>query len=198
MNHLDEAYWQNRYDENRTGWDIGTPSPALTAYAGQLSSKDTAILIPGCGNAHEAAWLLRHDFTNITLLDIAEAPVKKLQQQFAGEKKVRVLQEDFFEHRGAYDVILEQTFFCALHPTLRNAYVQKMHGLLLPQGELAGLLFNRSFEGGPPFGGSEEEYRQLLAPLFNIHTMASCYNSIEPRRETELFFIAQPRQPAVT
>ena len=65
-----------------------------------------------------------------------------------------------------------------------------MQELLNPGGKLVGLLFNRAFEVGPPFGGNEKEYRDLLEEKFTIKTMASAYNSIEPRKATELFFIA--------
>ncbi|MCS7037470.1 MAG: SAM-dependent methyltransferase, partial [Saprospiraceae bacterium] len=54
---------------------------------------------------------------------------------------------------------------------------------------LAGVLFDRDFEGGPPFGGHAEEYRALFEPLFRIHTLEPCYNSIPPRAGAEVFII---------
>jgi hypothetical protein len=62
-----------------------------------------------------------------------------------------------FEHQGEYDLILEQTF-CALPPTIRHA---KMHQLLVKDGILAGVLFDRYFESDS-FGGSQNEYNLLL------------------------------------
>jgi methyl halide transferase len=183
-------YWNKRYTDNQTGWDIGYASTPLVAYFEQLTEKTAPILIPGCGNGYEAAWLLEHGFTSIAMLDIAEEPVQKLRKQFAGNPCIQILQEDFFEHRGAYSLIIEQTFFCAIDPARRLEYVHKMHELLLPGGKLAGVLFNRSFEGGPPFGGYEAEYRPLFESRFSIRTMQPCYNSITPRAGTELFIIA--------
>jgi hypothetical protein len=62
---------------------------------------------------------------------------------------------------------------------------------LKPEGKLVGLLFNRSFEGGPPFGGSKEEYETYFHPYFSSIKMDECHNSIEPRMGTELFIQLQ-------
>jgi hypothetical protein len=69
-----------------------------------------------------------------------------------------------------------------------------MHQLLAPEGKLAGLLFDKEFEGGPPFGGHQKEYRLLFAPLFKILRMEPCYNSIDSRKKSELFFILEAVQ----
>jgi copper chaperone CopZ len=87
-----------------------------------------------------------------------------------------------------YDIIIEQTFFCALPPTMRQRYVWKMHNLLNANGILAGLLFNRSFDVSPPFGGSREEYEKLFFGAFEFENIETATNSIEPRANTELFF----------
>ncbi|HMP87630.1 MAG TPA: methyltransferase domain-containing protein, partial [Lacibacter sp.] len=143
----------------------GYASPALVDFTAGWPRKDGPVLIPGCGNAHEAAALLEQGFANITLLDISPFLTASIRDRFSGTG-LQVVTGDFFEHTGSYALILEQTFFCALDPLLRPAYVAHMHQLLHPGGILAGLLFNRDFEGGPPFGGNEDEYRRLFAPYF--------------------------------
>lgn len=187
---LDAEYWSNRYLENKTGWDIGSSSTPLTDYIIQLKNKSITILIPGCGNAYEAEVLLNAGFKQVTLLDISAVLTDKLKKKFE-KHPLQVITGDFFNHRGEYDLILEQTFFCALDPTQRNDYVEKMATLLKPGGKLVGVLFNRQFEGGPPFGGSKEEYEQLFSKKFNIKKMEPCYNSIEARKDSELFIILQ-------
>lgn len=102
-----------------------------------------------------------------------------------------MIQQDFFAHQGKYDLIVEQTFFCALDPTLRPVYVQHMEELLKENGKLVGLLFDREFEGGPPFGGTQSEYRSLLGARLDLPLMEPCYNSAAPRKGTEVFFIAK-------
>lgn len=185
---LDADFWNGRWQTGQTGWDMGQASPPITTYLVQYRDKDAAILIPGCGNAYEAAWLVAHGFTNITLLDIAPEAVRRLSDKYRDAPQVRVIKQDFFQHQGHYDLILEQTFFCALPPDLRAAYVRKMWELLKTNGRLAGVLFDGVFEKeGPPFGGFREEYEALFQPYFEIKTLAPGYNSIPPRQGSELF-----------
>ncbi|QNA42861.1 methyltransferase domain-containing protein [Lacibacter sediminis] len=186
---LNAEYWSNRYQQQQTGWDIGYGSTPLVEYLQSLKDKSISILIPGCGNAYEAEWLLQHGFTDITVLDISPVLTAALAERFKGQP-INIITGDFFEHNGQYDLILEQTFFCALDPTLRSRYVEHMHQLLKPGGELVGVLFNKEFEGGPPFGGSKAEYEELFSKHLHIKKMELCYNSILPRRGAELFFSA--------
>ncbi|MFN9109029.1 MAG: methyltransferase domain-containing protein, partial [Bacteroidota bacterium] len=170
------------------GWDIGYAAPAITEYMSKYPNKNAAILIPGCGNAYEAEWLAVQGFTNITLIDIAPKAVARLKEKFKDTPEVKVLCEDFFEHEAKYDLIIEQTFFCAIPPFKRKDYVEKAAALLHTNGKIIGVLFDTTFEQpGPPFGGSAPEYKILFEPLFLIHKMKACKNSIPPRAGTELF-----------
>jgi SAM-dependent methyltransferase len=186
---LNKDYWNNRYLQQQTGWDIGSVAPPLKEYIDQLIDKNISILIPGCGNAYEAAYLLQQGFKNVTLVDIAPAATAAVEDKLSTyiNNGLQIITGDFFDLKTTYDLILEQTFFCALDPTLRSVYVEKMVSLLNPGGKLVGLLFNRHFEGGPPFGGSKLEYQELFTPQFNIQMMDTAYNSIAPRAGTELF-----------
>lgn len=184
---LDAAYWEAQYEAKTTGWDLGQVSPPIQAYVDTIADKNSRILIPGCGNSYEAEYLLEHGFTNITVIDIAPTPVAVLKEKFKKNPNIQIVLGDFFEHQGKYDLIIEQTFFCALPPTMRQKYVWKMHQLLAEEGILAGLLFNRMFESGPPFGGSKEEYQKLFAAAFDFIKMDLSENSIAPRANSELF-----------
>ncbi|WP_281228605.1 methyltransferase domain-containing protein [Flavobacterium aquiphilum] len=184
---LDQTYWDNQYQANSTAWDLGQVSPPLKSYIDSLKDKNISILIPGCGNTYEAEYLLEQGFTNITVIDIAPTLVENLKFKFKDNSNINIVLGDFFEHRGVYDLILEQTFFCALPPTMRQKYVWKMHQLLDDKGKIAGLLFNRTFESGPPFGGSQEEYNLLFQKSFDFLKMEICRNSAEKRADSELF-----------
>ncbi len=195
---LDRDFWNTQWENRQTGWDMGTPSPPITHYMDQVSNKNTAILIAGCGNAHEAAYLSAHGFTNVTLLDIAPRAVEILQKKFSGNPNIHVVCGDYFEHEGNYDVMIEQTFFCAIPPSRRNEYAQKAFSLLNEKGRIVGVLFNKKFEKqGPPFGGFADEYERVFSPYFDISTMEVCYNSIPPRAGAEVFInlIKKKRQP---
>lgn len=187
---LNAEYWSTRYLENKTGWDIGYSSTPLAEYISQLKDKSISILIPGCGNAYEAEVLLKEGFEHVTLLDISAILTEKLKKKYEA-LPIKIINTDFFDHKGDYDLIFEQTFFCALDPMQRTDYVKKMVTLLKPGGKLVGVLFNRQFDGGPPFGGTKEEYELLFGKKFNIKKMELCYNSIEARKDSELFFILQ-------
>ena len=124
---LDGSYWDLQYQLATTGWDLGVISPPIKAYIDQLTDKEISILIPGCGDTYEAEYLLEKGFTNITVLDIAPTLIEKLKVKFKNRKAIRIIQGDFFEHQATYDLILEQTFFCALPPPMRQKYIWKMH-----------------------------------------------------------------------
>lgn len=187
---LDADYWSKRYEQQQTGWDIGYGSTPLIDFLQTITDKTIAILIPGCGNAYEADWLLEHGFEHVTVLDISPVLTGALKQRFQG-RPINIITDDFFHHQQQYDLILEQTFFCALDPSLRGNYVEHMYQLLKPGAQLAGVLFNRQFEGGPPFGGTKEEYEPLFSKYLHIKKMELCTNSIPPRKGSELFFIAE-------
>jgi SAM-dependent methyltransferase len=184
---LSSAYWNHRYLENQTGWDIGYASPALVNFALQFP-KDSRILIPGCGKAWEAEALHEAGFTHVFILDFAPEALAAFAERVAGFPKEHLLQGDFFHHKGQYDLILEQTFFCAINRELRPDYVKQMLQLLAPGGLLAGLLFRTEFEReGPPFGGTPEEYRKLFESGFEILKLELCKNSILPRLNNEVW-----------
>ncbi|MFV8365955.1 methyltransferase [Flavobacterium sp. XS1P27] len=184
---LDASYWESQYKAKTTGWDLGKVSPPIQIYVDTVDDKNCSILIPGCGNSYEAEYLLEQGFTNITVIDIAPTPVAVLKEKFKNNSNIQIILGDFFEHRGKYDLIIEQTFFCALPPFMRQKYVWKMHRLLADDGILAGLLFIRTFESGPPFGGSKEEYEMLFKDTFDFLKMDVSKNSIAPRANSELF-----------
>ncbi len=183
-----EEYWTKRYKEANTGWDIGYVSTPLKAYFDQLQNKSIKILIPGCGNAYEAKYLYENDFTNVFLLDISEYPLKKFKEENPDFPEDHLIHADFFDHSDTYDLIIEQTFFCALNPSLREKYCKKMKSLMTEKSKLIGLLFNIPlFEDHPPYGGNQLEYRSLFQKYFQVETLEKSYNSIPERLGNELF-----------
>jgi methyl halide transferase len=168
---LDKTYWNNQYQAHTTGWDLGEVSPAIKNYINTLNDKDIRILIPGCGNCYEAIYLLEHGFTNITLIDIAPALVEKLKIKFNENNNINIVLGDFFEHQGEYDLIIEQTFFCALPPQMRQKYVSKMYHLLAKEGK--------------------------IKEAFAFLKMEVCQNSVTPRAGSELWIQLQKNSDVV-
>lgn len=191
---LDNEFWQSRYKNAETGWDIGFPSPTFVKYCENEERKDVKILIPGCGNGYEAKWLWEAGFSNVFLLDWAAEPLDQFASENPSFPKNQLICEDFFAHRGRYELILEQTFFCAIDPSLRKNYVRNMFNLLAYKGRLVGLLFQIDFgKETPPYGGSAQEYRALFSPYFYIQKMETSHFSIPPRAGNELFINLQKR-----
>lgn len=187
---LGQSFWNDQYIAQTTSWDLGQVSPPLKAYIDQITDKNLKILIPGCGNSYEAEYLLEQGFTNVNLIDIAPELVEKLKTKFEAKPNINIILGDFFEHAGEYDLILEQTFFCALDPILRKNYVEKMASLLKSDGKIAGLLFSKIFEmAGPPFGGTKDEYQELFENNFDFKIFDACYNSFDKRLGNELFIV---------
>ncbi|WP_430907341.1 SAM-dependent methyltransferase [Maribacter sp. 2-571] len=191
-------YWTQRYKEERTGWDIGSPSTPLKTYIDQLWDTECKILIPGAGNAYEAEYLWKKGFKHVFVLDVSQTPLLAFSKRNPDFPKDQLLQENFFDHQGTYALVLEQTFFCSFVPTKtnRNAYAKKMHELLIENGKLVGLWFDFPLTGDMekrPFGGTKTAYLTHLEPFFHPIVFERCYNSIAPRQGNELFGIFQRR-----
>ncbi len=180
--------WNSRYINGDTGWDIGYVSTPLKAYFDTLTDKYQKILIPGGGNSYEAEYLHQQGFTQVYLLDWAPLALENLKKRIPDFPADHLLVADFFEHTGQYDLIVEQTFFCAIDKSLRAKYAGHAASLLKPGGKLMGVMFNAPMNTDhPPFGGDATEYRSYFEPHFNIIHMEPCQNSIAPRAGKELF-----------
>lgn len=189
MKKLDAAYWTDRYKDQNTGWDTNGITTPLKEYFDQLTDKQLKILIPGAGNAHEAGYLWENGFKDTFVLDWSPIPLRNFKNKYPEFPDSQLLEADFFELEGDYDLIVEQTFFCAFDPLLREDYAKKIPELLKQSGKLVGLLWDSDFSGGPPFGGTNEEYHSLFSPYLRIDKLEKCYNSIKPRANRESFII---------
>lgn len=194
MEQVNQAeFWQQRYERDSIGWDMGEVSPPLKAYIDQLpeSAKDQAILVPGAGNAYEVGYLHEQGFTDVTLVDFALAPIEAFAERYPDFPSTHLICADFFSlspEQYQFDWVLEQTFFCAINPSRRDEYVKQMAALIKPKGKLIGLLFDKDFgRDEPPFGGTKDEYQQRFETNFDIEIIEPSYNSHPARQGNELF-----------
>ncbi|PQJ75256.1 methyltransferase domain-containing protein [Polaribacter gangjinensis] len=187
---LSADFWNTKYKNNQIGWDLGEISPPLKAYFEQLTHKNIKILIPGGGNSYEAEWLFKNGFQNVFVVDLSEIALKNIQQRIPDFPTSQLIHANFFDINNSFDLIVEQTFFCAIHPNLRANYAKKMNELLKPNGKLVGLLFDAKLnDNHPPFGGNKEEYKAYFEPYFSIEIMENAFNSINSRAGMELFCV---------
>ena len=187
---LNKDFWNYKYLTFKTGWDVGEITTPLKEYFDQLNNKNVKILIPGCGNSYEAEYLFKNKFLHTFILDYSDQALINFINRVPDFSKKQLLNDNFFDTKGEYDIIIEQTFFCAINKYRRRDYFIKMHELLKPNGKLVGLLFDDPLnEDRPPFGGSKSEYKEYFDPYFNIKVLETAYNSINSRNGRELFMI---------
>jgi thiopurine S-methyltransferase len=185
---MDRDFWNQRWSDGQTGWDIGYPSPSIVNFFETLENKAVSVLIPGCGNAYEAEQLYNMGFKNVFVIDISELAIESFLKRCPDFPKTQIINGDFFELAMKFDYIIEQTFFCALHPEMREQYCRKMGELLNLKGKLVGLLFDFPLETGPPFGGDREEYQERFSRYFKSVSIEKCEKSI-PQRAGREFWI---------
>jgi len=183
---LNAEYWEQRYKAGQTGWDIGYASTPLVAIIDSIDDKTTRILIPGAGNSYEAEYALQQGFKNVVVLDYASSALENIKKRVPEFPDNQLIKQDFFKHTGEYDVILEQTFFCALNPNLREDYAKHMYQLLSKGGSVRGVMFDAPMNSDkPPFGGKSEDYKKLFSNYFDAVSIEPCLNSIPPRQGKE-------------
>lgn len=127
---LSASAWDNRYINNDIGWDLGIVSPPLKAYFDQLENKELKILIPGGGNSYEAEYLFKQGFKNVFVVDLSKTALNNLHNRIPELPNNQLINSDFFDVNDTFDLIIEQTFFCAIAPDLREKYAVKMKELL--------------------------------------------------------------------
>lgn len=187
---LDKDFWENKYRTNKIGWDLGEVSPPIKSYIDQIINKDLKILIPGGGNSYEAEYLFNEGFNNVFVIDLAPSALDNIKRRIPNFPDSQLLLGDFFDLNESFDLIIEQTFFCAIDPSLRENYAKKMHSLLNKKGKLVGLLFDAKLnDNHPPFGGNKQEYNLYFQKYFIMEIFERCYNSFKNRVGMELFMI---------
>jgi SAM-dependent methyltransferase len=189
-----EEYWNSQYLQETTGWDIGYVAPPLKDYFDQLTDKNIRILVPGGGNAYEVEYLFKNGFHDTFLLDISSVSIQKFIERCPDFPVGNIINQDFFQHSGTYDLVVEQTFLSSFLPAKRGQYVSKMSSLLKINGKLVALLFNHLFPfEGPPFGGTEAEYKKMFVDNFDTVHFIDSYNSIKPRSGREFFILLRKK-----
>ena len=186
-------FWEQCYQENNTGWDLGAPTPIFMNWCDNLELL-SKICIPGAGNGYDPLYFASkgHD---VTAIDFAESPISRLKKQ-SKDKKINLtaLKNDIFNLEESlydqFDYIVEYTCYCAIHPSMRMKYIEIMHRLLKKGGELVAILLplNKDLsDGGPPFGIDLEETLDLFSHKFSIVESIKHPLSIEPRSKNEQF-----------
>lgn len=163
------AFWDERYRAGFTPWDARGVPLALTRFI-DAARPGRRVLVPGCGSAYEAGYLLSQGF-DVTAIDIAPEALARARAVLGDAVADRVLrQADFFSLDIEIDWIYERALLCALPYRLWPDYAAAARRLLGVGGVLAGFFFiqNSATEPrrGPPFSAHRTEIDGLFADGF--------------------------------
>ncbi len=167
----DRAFWQQRFDTGELPWDRGASSPQLDAWLADGSLRPGRVVVPGCGSGHEVLRLAAAGFA-VTALDYAPGALALTRTGLArAGLQAELLQADVLDWQPAapFDLVYEQTCWCALHPDHWAAYAARLRAWLRPGGRLALLAMQAPRAGaadgrieGPPYHVDLHALRALL------------------------------------
>lgn len=184
-----QADWQDHYEKNDLGWDLGRASPPLARWIEENSIAPCRVIVPGCGRGHEVLHLAEKGF-EVTAVDFTAGAVDHVSRALA-ERGLRgtPMQRNFFDlesqYDGAFDLMLEQTFFCAISPRERPAYVNTACRILKPGACLLGLFYQTNESGGPPFNTTRDDILHHFSPRFEIEHLEKTPHSVDRRKDRE-------------
>jgi SAM-dependent methyltransferase len=171
---LDQAFWQGVYDAQDTKFDVGGPSAPLVDWLDRERPVAGRAIVPGCGRGHDVIELARRGWDALGV-DFAPSAVadSTAAARRAGLSSARFLQADIFgltaEHDGQYDLLYEQTCYCAIEPRRRDEYAQLATRLVKPGGLMVFLIYPLDARvGGPPFNVGLDEVPLRFAPGFEL------------------------------
>jgi SAM-dependent methyltransferase len=182
--------WQGHYDSDDLRWDIGEVAPPFVRLWQERKLVPGKAIVPGCGRGHEVVFLAEQGF-QVTGVDFAPGAVDLLKCSLSQRNlNATVLNQNFFDldssHDQTYDLMLEQTFFCAILPDHRPLYVETVKRILKPGGRLVGLFYETGEEGGPPFNTTEGDIRAHFSGSFKVESLHKTPLSTERRKDKEL------------
>ena len=143
-------FWDLRYGARFAPWDAGRVPARLAAFADAWQGPRKA-LVPGCGSAHDVAFLAAAGW-DVLGIDFSDGALEAARAVL-GPQAARVRRADFFAPiaEAPFDVVYERAFLCALPRRLWPGWGQRVAQLVPPGGVLAGFFYFDEGERGPPF-----------------------------------------------
>jgi methyl halide transferase len=170
----DVDFWQTRFARGDTPWDRGAPGPWLLRALDQgLVKPGQRVLVPGCGSGHDVAALARAGL-QVTGLDYASEALARTRARLASDgldDHPDLVLADALTWQPAhpFDVIYEQTCWCALHPDHWLTYAAQLYRWLTDDGQLWFMAMQAQRPGaaqglieGPPYHTDVHALRAAL------------------------------------
>ena len=193
------AFWDERFTRQFTPWDRGGVPQALREFVATTVTtqpQPLTCLIPGCGAAHELAFLCDAGW-NAVAIDFSPAAVQ-VARVLAGPWSERIVEADFFSYTGPQplQILYERAFLCALPRSMWTQVGARWAQLLAPGALLVGYFFFDDNAKGPPFGIARAELDALLLPHFECIVDEQVLDSIAVFAGKERWMIWRRRLPA--
>jgi methyl halide transferase len=189
----DPGYWDNKYIENNSNWDLKTPTPVfISLVENETFIRPSTLLIPGCGKGYDAVYAAEKGY-KVTAVDFSEEAIKHAAAM-AEEKGVNIdfLQEDIFnlQMNEKFDFIFEYVTYCAINPSRRREFARKMADLLKPGGRLIAIIFPIDGRpGGPPYSIDPIEAYRNFSSFLSLEFFSRDIPSVKPRKGKEVLHI---------
>lgn len=189
-------FWNTRYLNRETGWDMQGPHPALESLTSQLRINKCRILVLGCGYGHDADFFASKGHI-VTAVDYSAEAIEVAQKRYGTRDNLKFVKADALhlpeKFMNSFDMVFEHTFFCAIDPQKRNDVLKVWKNCLVPGGHLFGIFFTHYQTHQPPYGGTEWEYRERLKKDFQFLYWTRLRGSSPRPLGSELIIYAQKK-----
>jgi len=193
---MDIAFWLERWDRGKTGFDQQQVNPYLGYYYGELGPpaekrSELRVFVPLSGKSIDLWWLQQNGYDSVAV-ECSELAVEQFfaEQQLDFSKiimnchvsyktdRLEVLLGDFFDLQaddiGDVTDIYDRASLISLPVEMRSEYVNKITELQKPGTRtlLITLSYAENEMDGPPFSVPEDEVDKLYSDSFRIEKLA--------------------------
>ena len=187
-------FWEDIYLAGEAQWDLQGSTPIFKNLSNNLPLGNLCII--GCGRGYDAIEFAKKGF-KVTAVDFASSAILSLKKMAEDENvSLQIIERDIFtlmpDYENSFDYVIEQTCFCAIHPSRRKEYEVIVKGILKVGGHLVGLWFPLDKdikEDGPPYGTTIDDVKSIFRNGWEITKEEFSEHSIKPRRGREKLMI---------
>ncbi|MGP4974280.1 thiopurine S-methyltransferase [Psychrobacter alimentarius] len=196
---MNPEFWQNRWQENRIGFNQSAVNPLLIKYWSTLNlPADSRIFVPLCGKSIDMVWLAAQGYDVVgvelvesavqaffneqniepTIFQHAENPAIICYQGKLLGQKIELWVADIFaltsEDTGKIKAVYDKAALIALPADMRSNYSEQISEISgnAPQ-LLITLNYDQSKKDGPPFSINHEQVQQYYGSHYQIAELAS-------------------------
>ncbi|MGB3111215.1 MAG: thiopurine S-methyltransferase [Psychrobacter alimentarius] len=196
---MDPEFWQNRWQENRIGFNQSAVNPLLIKYWSELNLPlGSRVFVPLCGKSIDMVWLASQGYDVVgvelvksavqaffneqniepTVFQHAENPAIICYQGKLLGQKVELWVADIFaltsEDTGKIKAVYDKAALIALPADMRSDYSEQLRKISDNAPELLITLnYDQSKKDGPPFSINHEQVQQYYGSHYQIAELAS-------------------------